>query len=96
MADFKETCFEYLDVDNIATVGSSERRWINKIIRLHEQRPDEVKIVRMPEDNDGYILAHVPKSWVKLSPPKQVNLTDEQRAARAERLKNSRLQSKNS
>lgn len=93
MADFKETCFEYLDVDDNATVGSSERRWINKIIRLHEQHPGVVKIVRMPEDNDGYILAHVPKSWVKLSPPKQVNLTDEQKAVRAERLRKSRSQS---
>ncbi len=95
MADFKETYFEYLDVDNEATIGSSERKWINKIIRLHEQHPGVVKIVCMPEDNDGHIVAHVPKSWVKLSPPKQVNLTDEQRAARAERLRKSRSQSNN-
>lgn len=95
MADFKETCIEYLDVDDVATVGSSERRWINKIIKFHEQHPGVVKIVRMPEENSGYILAHVPKSWVKLSPPKQVNLTDEQRAARAERLRKSRTQTDN-
>ena len=95
MADFKETCIEYLDVDDTATVGSSERKWINKICKLHNKYPGEVDIVRMPEENSGYILAHVPKSWIKISPPKQVNLTDEQRAARAERLRKSRLSSQN-
>ena len=96
MSDFKETCFEYLDIDDVATVGSSERRWVNKIIKYSEQHPGVVKIVRRPEENHGYILAHVPKSWIKLSPPKQVNLTDEQKAARAERLRKSRTQSQDS
>ena len=90
MADFKETVCEYLDADDRATFFSSERKWINKIIKLKESHPDEVDIVTYPEDNQGMILAHIPKQWFKISPPRQVNYTDEQRAALAERMKNVR------
>jgi len=44
-----------------------------------------------PENNDGYIVVHVPKNWFKLSPPRQVNYTDEQRAALAERMAKARM-----
>lgn len=88
MADFKETCIEYLDVDKHATFCSSERKWINKIYKLKEKYPNEVHIEVSDEDNDGMIIASIPKSWMKVSPPKQMNLTDEQKAARAERMRN--------
>lgn len=87
MADFKETCMECTDADNVATFCSSERKWINKLIKLADKHPDEVDIVYHPDDNDGVIFAHVPKSWMKLSPPKKMNLTDEQRQAAADRMR---------
>lgn len=87
MADFKETAISYLNVEDCATFHSSETKWINKILKLRESHPDEVKIEYMPEDNGGMILAHVPKSWLKISPPRQVNYTEEQRAAAAERMR---------
>ncbi len=90
MADFKETCVEYLDVDPHATFCSAERKWINKILKLKETYPDEVDIREYPENNDGNILAHIPKSWLKISPPRQVNYTEEQRVAAAERLASAR------
>ena len=90
MADFKETAFDYLDVDDKATFCSSERRWINKMIKLSEKFPDEVKIDCMPEDNGGVILAHLPKNWLKISPPKKVNLSEEEREKRAERFRDLR------
>lgn len=86
MADIKETCIEYTNDRNTATFCSNEQKWINKVYKLAEKHSDEVQIIKEPEDNDGYILVHVPKSWMKLSPPKQVNYTDEQRAALAERM----------
>ena len=88
MADFKETCIEYIDVDKYATFCSSERKWINKIYKLKDKYPNEVHIEVSEEDNDGMIIAHIPKSWMKVSPPKQMNLTEEQKAARAERMRN--------
>lgn len=90
MADFKETCVEYIDADPHATFCSAERKWINKILKLKESYPDEVDIREYPENNNGNILAHVPKSWLKISPPRQVNYTEEQRAAASERLANAR------
>ena len=87
MADFKETCIEYIDIDKHATFCSSETKWINKIKKLHDQRPNDVMIVQDPENNDGMIIAHIPKSWMKVSPPASRSMTDEQRAAAAERLK---------
>lgn len=90
MANFKETCCEFLNVDNHATFCSSESKWINKIMKLKEQRPDDVVITMYPENNNGYIVAHVPKNWFKFSPPRQVNYTDEQRQQIAARLQSSR------
>lgn len=87
MADFKETCIEYLDIDKHATFCSSETKWINKIRKLHEQHPNDVVIVEEPENNDGMILAHIPKSWFKIKPPAARNMTEEQRAAAAERMR---------
>ena len=90
MSDFKETCVNYLNVDEYATFCSSEKKWINKILALHEKYPDKVKIIRKPEDNGGMIYTHIPKSYIKISPPRQINYTEEQRAAMAERLATAR------
>lgn len=82
-----ETGFEYLIEDSHATVWSSERKWINKIIKLQQEHPNDVEIKYLPENNDGTILAHVPKNWLKISPPRQVNMTEERKAQLAEHLK---------
>lgn len=86
MVDFKETAISYLNIDEHAIFHSSEQKWINKILKLRESHPDDVKIVYLPEDNNGMLLAHVPKDWFKISPPRKKEMTDEQRAAVAERL----------
>ena len=87
MADFKETCVEYLDVDKYATFCSSERKWVNKMLNLHDTYPEQVQITEHPDTNGGVIVAHIPKTWLKISPPKKVQLTEEQRLAAAERLR---------
>ena len=88
MTDFKETAICYLDVDDCATFSSSERKLINKILKYAESHPDSVRIKCYPEDNFGEIVADIPKNWLKISPPRTVNYTEEQRAAMAERMKN--------
>ena len=90
MIDFKETCVDYLNVDDYATFTSSETKWINKILKLQQSNPADVKIEYLPEDNHGVLLARLPKSWLKISPPRQSNYTEEQRAAIAERLQSAR------
>ena len=55
----------------------------SKLIRLSEKNPKEVTII--VENKDGSLFAHVPVSYVKISPPRQVS--DEQREAAGERFR---------
>jgi len=87
LADAKETCFDYLDVDDHAVFSTSERKWITRIMKLKEKYPDHVDIRCDPEENYGELVAYVPKNWFKLSPPRQLNYTDEQREALMERMR---------
>jgi len=80
-----ETCIEYCE-PGWAWMSTDERRWINKLRKLAKERPDECVILKQPEDNGGFIYAKFPQKWVRVNPPKVVNLTDEQKAARAEAL----------
>lgn len=69
-----ETCFNYLDPDN-AFFSSNEKRWINKIHKLKKEYPDEVEILKEPENNGGTIYARLPAKAFKLSLAKRTNTT---------------------
>lgn len=90
MSNIKETCIEWTNDTDIATISSNEIKWINKINKYAIQYPDDIQILYTPDNNYGTILAHVSKKFIKLSPPRAVNYTDEQRAAIAERMANAR------
>lgn len=81
----KETIVGYVDEDSYASFTSAEKKWINKILKLKAEHPEQVDIKAYPEDNQGYIYAHLPKKWLKVSPPRQIS--EEQKVAAAERLK---------
>lgn len=81
-----ETCFNYCD-EKVAFFSSDERRWINKIHRLKEQNPEEVKIIREPEENDGCIYCRLPASWLKVNPPRKLDISEERRQEMSERMK---------
>lgn len=81
-----ETCFNYCNADK-AFFSSDERRWINRVRKLKEEHPEEVRIIAEPEKNDGCIYATVPIKWVRISPPAKRVLTDEQREEMSARLK---------
>ena len=80
-----ETCINYCS-DECAYVSSDERRWVNRIRKLNDEHPEEVRIIREPENNDGCIYATVPIKWVRIAPPPKRELTDEQRDELRERL----------
>ena len=63
---------------------------ITRMLKLAEQYPEEVQILAMPETNDGCLYMKCPASWLVIRHPKRVSLTDEQKAATAERLRASR------
>lgn len=82
-----DTGFSYCASD-WAYMSSDEPRWKNHMRRLAEEHPDEVIIIAEPETNNGYLCAKFPPKWLRIAPPRQITMTDEQRAnlsARARR-----------
>ena len=71
-------------------LSTDERRLINRILRFRESRPNDVEIIKMPEENDGCLYCKLPAKWLKITPPSVRVLTDDQRAKSAERLKKAR------
>lgn len=94
MNDLRETAWDWYSDEKTATMCSNEAAWIRKLTALAEQYPDDVIIREMPEDNYGMILVNLPKKWLKIKPPTKRNMTDEQREALAERMKNVRNRTK--
>ena len=71
-----ETCLNYTDRDK-AYFSSDERRFITKIRKLKEKYPEQVRIIKQPEDNDGCIYCQIPVEWFKVAPKRSVS--DEQK-----------------
>lgn len=65
-------------------------KWINKIKKLKEEHPDEVKIIA--ENADGSICAKLPIKYLKISAPRKVS--EEQRQAASERFRKLRENNK--
>lgn len=82
-----EVGINYTDRDEHAFFSANEKRHVKNILRLAEQYPDEVTVKIMPEKNGGHILAWIPKRWIRISPPRKLDLTDEQRAAISDRMR---------
>ena len=82
-----ETSVEYIKGERYLTWYSDEPKWANRIRQLAADNAD-VNIIS--DDGEG-VLAHCPVSWFKPpKPPIKRNMTDEQRQAAAERIKNMR------
>lgn len=79
-----ENVVEFLLNEKTATVTFCQPRFITKIRKLAEKYPDECQITH--ENKDGSIVAHIPVKWIKISRIDR-QLTDEQRAELAERVK---------
>ena len=79
----KENNIEWVIGQDLATAYFTQGRFISKIKKLAEERPDDVRI--MNENQDGSILAQFPTSYVKLHAPRI--LTAEQKTMLSERAK---------
>lgn len=89
MAELRETALDHVSGEDHATVYSSERKWINQLLRLKEKFPNEVDIRHVNED--GSMVVHIPASWFKIKPKKKVEMTAEQIEASKARLEKGRL-----
>ena len=87
MNDFEENAIEWLTGQKRAGFTATQKKWVNKLKKYAESHPDDVDVY---VNKDGSVFAHVPVSWIKVSPPRAVNLTEEQKAEAAERLRKAR------
>lgn len=78
-----ENVIEFIENEKRATVTFSQGRFKSRIRKLAAEHPEECQI--MKENKDGSLLAHIPVSWIKINPTRQ--LSDEQRKELAERMK---------
>ena len=86
----KETEILYNQEENTALVATWHKALINKLRKIAAERED----ITCKRDEGEYAEFIVPKTWIKISPPPKRNLTDEQRAAMAERLAAARNKAK--
>ncbi len=79
---FNDNTIEFLKDHERATVSFSQGRYKSRIRKLAKERPGECQIVA--ENKDGSLCAHIPTSWVKISPP--AARSEEQREIARERM----------
>lgn len=85
MGDGNENVIEFLRGSETALVTFSQGRYISQVKALAERFPEDVQILKQPEDNCGYLLARLPVRYIKLRPPMQ--MSQEQRDALAKRAR---------
>ena len=83
-----ENVIEFLNGQKRATVTLSQGRYKTKVENLAKERPNECKI--LARNPDGTILAHVPTSWVKISPPRKVEMSEDRKEELRKQLANAR------
>ena len=87
MADIKESSWDALSCNDYATYFSTEKKNVQMIKALKEKYPDEVEIVMEYDDDTGIgVMAHLPKTWCKISPKRKRNITPEELEVLRERM----------
>lgn len=83
----QENVLEFVGKSKVATVNlQAHSRLANRLRKLKEKH-SEVEII---SDTDDVLLAHIPTKWIKINPPKNINITEERRQELAERLRKAR------
>ncbi len=81
-SDRRENAIEWYTRDDRVTVTLTQQRFKSKVKDYATKYPEEVKIIA--ENDDGSLYAHIPLRYLKISRPREIS--EEQRAAAAERL----------
>ena len=85
MEAYNETVLEIEGSRDEWTVCTGQMVWKNRLAKLAKENPDQVE--HLITNLDGSVVYHVPKAWVKISPPRRVTMSEEQKAVSAERLR---------
>lgn len=88
MADPVETSVNRMVGDKFCSVYTGEKKFVEELRQYAKEYPNDVKIKSL---GGGCVEAQVPFSWFKFVRPKRKrNMTEEQRKATGERLKQAR------
>ena len=85
-----ENCIEFLSGERSAVVSFTNKKHINRIKKLYEERKDDFKYFH--ENTDGSICAKIPLKWIKINSGSKNRrvMTEEQKEAARIRLANAR------
>ena len=85
-----ENVLEFISGTRTATVTFTNKKHINRIKKLYEERKDEFKY--FVENPDGSVCAKIPLKWIKINPGSKTGrvMTEEQKEAARIRLANAR------
>ena len=81
---------EFISGTRTATVTFTNKKHINRIKKLYEERKDEFKY--LIENPDGSVCAKIPLKWIKINAGSKTGrvMTEEQKEAARIRLANAR------
>ena len=85
-----ENMIEFISGTRTATVTFTNKKHINRIKKLYEERKDDFKY--FIENPDGSICAKLPLKWIKINAGSKEGrvMTEEQKEAARIRLQNAR------
>ena len=88
--DSSENVIDFITGERTATVTFTNRKHINRIKNIYEERKDDFKYFR--ENPDGSVCAKIPLKWIKINPGSKEGrvMTEEQKEAARIRLQNAR------
>ena len=87
MEDFRETCVTRIQGDNHIGIYTSERKYINQIMKLKEEYPNDVVINKI--NLDGSICVDMPYDWFRMPKAKR-KISSEQKEKLKENMKKAR------
>ena len=83
--DERENAIEWYCKKDQVTCTFSQRKFVNRILKLAKENPEDVIILKINED--GTVLAHMPLSYLPLPrKPIERELTEEQRESYRKRF----------
>lgn len=85
-----ENVLEFISGTHTATVTFTNKKHINRIKKLYEERKDDFKY--FIENPDGSVCAKIPLKWIKINPGSKEKrvMTEEQKEAARIRLQKAR------
>ena len=85
-----ENVLEFISGTRTATVTFTNKKHINRIKKLYEERKDDFKY--FIENPDGSVCAKIPLKWIKINPGSKEKrvMTEEQKEAARIRLAKAR------